>query len=254
MIADANGEVPAALRNDKDWEQYQAALAASDLVVFARISHENEPNTHGDPRMVMSRDAKGWSSAPDAWWWNPADVRLGRGRCAQVLPDGGEVAAPGGQGVFDLFLGIGYDVFHLARARGVKLPGGRRCSRNATSGVSAEAVLERHGLRHAETHATRPGEGRRDEHLAGRSPRPDALHRDLCALSPSFGPLALGAGGDHRHDAGDHAGAFPVFALLGGDADDADAGVVRRPSRTPCPRPSRPAPPSRNRRTLRPCR
>jgi hypothetical protein len=148
-IADAQGEIPIALRNDKDWEQYQAALGASDLVVFARVSHENEPNTRGDPRMVVSRDAKGLEKRDDAWWWNPADIAWPE-VAAQVLPNGGEVAAPGGQGVFDLFLKIGYDVFHLARAHGVKLPGGRAVFSECVDGVSAETVLEKYGLKAAE--------------------------------------------------------------------------------------------------------
>ena len=148
-IADANGEIPLALRNDKDWEQYQAALAASDLVVFARVSHENEPNTRGDPRVVVSREARGLEKRPDAWWWNPADIAWSDVVKA-IQPDGGEVAAPGGQGVFDLFLSIGYDVFHLARAHGVKLPGGRAVFSECVDGVSAEDVLTKYGLEHAE--------------------------------------------------------------------------------------------------------
>jgi hypothetical protein len=148
MIADARGEVPLALRNEKDWEQYQAAQARSDLVVFARVSHQNEPNTRGDPRMIVSRDARGLERRADGWWWNPAEIAWPH-VVAEVLPHGGEVAAPGGQGVFDLFLPL-YDVFHLARARGVLLPGGRKVFSECEGGVSAEAVLERHGLRFAE--------------------------------------------------------------------------------------------------------
>jgi hypothetical protein len=148
-IADAEGQIPAALRNDKDWKQYQAALAQSDLVVFARVSHENEPETHGVPRIVVSREAKALEQREKIWWWNPAEIAwpevVGR-----VLPGGGEVAAPGGKAVFDLFLKIGYDVFHLARARGVKLPGGHPVFSECKDGVHAEAVLEKYGLRHAE--------------------------------------------------------------------------------------------------------
>jgi hypothetical protein len=149
MIADATGQIPLSLRNDQDWEQYQSALANSDLVVFARVSHENEPNTRGDPRLVVSHNVKGLERRPDAWWWNPADVAWPQ-VIAEILPDGGEVAAPGGQGVFDLFLSIGYDVFHLARTRGVKLPGGRLVFSACRDGSSAEDVLTRHGLRHTE--------------------------------------------------------------------------------------------------------
>ena len=148
-IAGADGQIPPSLRNDKDWEQYQAALARSDLVVFARVSHENEPNTRGDPRVVVSRDANGLERRADGWWWNPADIGW-PDVVAQVLPNGGEVAAPGGQGVFDLFLKIGYDVFHLARARGVALPGGRPVFSECGEGFSAEDVLMKYGLRPAE--------------------------------------------------------------------------------------------------------
>jgi hypothetical protein len=149
MIADAHGEVPPSLRNAKDWEQYQRALASSDLVVFARKSHENEPETHGRLRMVVSREAKGLENREGVWWWNPGQAKW-PDVLVRALPQGGHVAAPGGRGVFDLFLGIGYDVFHLARARGVKLPGGRAIFSECENGLSAEAVVERHGLHHVE--------------------------------------------------------------------------------------------------------
>jgi len=148
-IADAAGEVPPSLRNDKEFAAYQRALAESDLVVFARKSHENEPETHGRPRMVVSREAKGLETRAGAWWWNPFNIGWPE-VVAIVLPQGGHVAAPGGQGVFDLFLGIGYDVFHLARARGVLLPGGRALFSACETGMSAEDVLSDHGLRQSE--------------------------------------------------------------------------------------------------------
>ena len=148
-IADAEGLIPPALRNEKDWEQYQRALAQSDLVVFARVSHENEPETHGVPRMVVSRSANGLENRGGIWWWDPALVSWGEA-VGEVLPQGGEVAAPGGQAVFDLFLNIGYDVFHLARAHGVRLPGGRAVFSECETGLTAETVLSKHGLSLAE--------------------------------------------------------------------------------------------------------
>lgn len=148
-IADASGEVPPSLRNDKEFSAYQRALTSSDLVVFARKSHENEPETHGRPRMVVSREVSGLERRAGVWWWNPADIGWPE-VVAQALPQGGQVAAPGGQGVFDLFLEIGYDVFHLARANGVRLPGGRALFSACQNGLSAEGVLTQHGLRHTE--------------------------------------------------------------------------------------------------------
>ena len=63
---------------------------------------------------------------------------------------GGDVAVPGGQVVFDLFLKIGFDAFHLTRAHGVKLPGGRAIFSRCDDGLSAEAVLASGGLRPSE--------------------------------------------------------------------------------------------------------
>jgi hypothetical protein len=59
----------------------------------------------------------------------------------ELLPRGGDVAVPGGQAVFDLFLKIGFDAFHLTRARGATLPGGRALFSGCDAGLSAEAVL-----------------------------------------------------------------------------------------------------------------
>jgi hypothetical protein len=42
----------------------------------------------------------------------------------ELLPRGGDVAVPGGQVVFDLFLKIGFDAFHLSRVAWRKAPGG----------------------------------------------------------------------------------------------------------------------------------
>jgi hypothetical protein len=158
MIADASEQVPPSLRNEKDWESYQAAQARSAFVVFARVSHGFEPNTRGDPRLVLSRSAKGLEKRDDAWWWNPAETPW-REVLGRLLPDGGEVAVCGGQSAFDLFLPIGYDVFHLARARGVTLPGGRKVFSQCNAGLSAEAVLGKFGLRDAERIDVDPEKG-----------------------------------------------------------------------------------------------
>ena len=64
-----------------------------------------------------------------------------------MLPDGGRVAVPGGRDVFDLFLGVGYEAFHLTRAHGVRLNGGRAAFAACDRGVSAQDLLTRAGLR-----------------------------------------------------------------------------------------------------------
>ena len=48
--------------------------------------------------------------------------------------------------MFDLFLGIGYDAFHLSRAVGVKIAGGTALFSACDGGWSAARVLEGGGL------------------------------------------------------------------------------------------------------------
>ncbi len=157
-IAGADGLVPPALRNEKDWTYYQNALAHSDLIVFGHRSHRFEPNERGDRRLVVWSAPTGLLQRDDAWWWNPS-VMSWKDVAQQLLPQGGRVAAPGGQGVFDLFLEIGYDAFHLSRAHGVELPGGRAIFSACDTGLSAEAVLAKAGLHVSETIALDPAHG-----------------------------------------------------------------------------------------------
>ena len=92
-----------------------------------------------------SREAPGLEQRPDGWWWDPRRATWEE-PAAQILPNGGVVAVGGGQVVFDLFLMIGFDGFHLSRAHGVKLPGGRSVFSACDAGVPATTVLEQHGL------------------------------------------------------------------------------------------------------------
>jgi len=157
-IAGADGMTPASLRNEKDWELYQRAQDEASLVVFARRSHELEPNIHQRPRLVVSREAAGLEQRPDSWWWDPRRTTWEE-VAARLLPTGGRVAVGGGQVVFDLFLMIGFDGFHLSRAHGVKLPGGRSVFSASNADVSAATVLEQHGLKLSERIPLDPAHG-----------------------------------------------------------------------------------------------
>jgi hypothetical protein len=157
-IAGPDGLVPASLRNEKDWEYYQNALARADLIVFGHRSHELEPNVRGDSRLVISTRVAGLEQRADAWWWNPTRTNWVEA-AKELLPLGGDVAIPGGQGVFDLFLRIGFDAFHLSRAHGVKLPGGRAVFSACDTGLTAEAVLAVAGLSPSEKIPLDPGHG-----------------------------------------------------------------------------------------------
>jgi dihydrofolate reductase len=144
-IADAAGAMPAALRNDADWQRFQAELDASAVTVLGRLGHEAHGNARNRLRMVVSSGSPGLERRSDGWWWNPVRVAWPEA-IAAVLPAGGRVAVPGGQGVFDLFLALGYAEFHLTRAKGVRVPGGRGLFSSVTAGRSAEEVLAGHGL------------------------------------------------------------------------------------------------------------
>ena len=79
-IAGADGLTPASLRNEKDWELYQRAQKLANLVVFARRSHELEPNIHKSLRLVVSREAAGLEQRRGRLVVGPAAHDLGRSR------------------------------------------------------------------------------------------------------------------------------------------------------------------------------
>jgi hypothetical protein len=114
-------------------------------VVLGRKGHEAHRNTHGRNRIVVTSGVRTIERRDDVWWWNPDGAKLDE-VLATAAPRGGIVAIPGGKLVFDLFLDIGYDEFHLARVRGVKIENGIPIFSECASGRSAEEVLAGRGL------------------------------------------------------------------------------------------------------------
>jgi hypothetical protein len=144
-IAGSDGVTPAALRNEADWIRFQAALDRAVVTVLGRRGHEANPNVRGRNRLVLSSSASGVERRAGAWWWNPADVPLAKA-LAQAAPRPGIVAIPGGRRVFDLFLEIGFDEFHLARANRVTIPDGLPVFSDVLEGRTAPAILAGRGL------------------------------------------------------------------------------------------------------------
>jgi hypothetical protein len=157
-IAASDGLTPISMRNDKDWNYYQSALDGADIVVLARRSHEAEPNVRNHRRLVLSRGAAGLEHRPDGWWWDPERFRW-PDVADRLLPSGGIVAVSGGQVAFDLFLTIGFAEFHMSRAHGVALPGGRGVFSACDAGQKAETVLSQAGLHLAEKIPLDPSHG-----------------------------------------------------------------------------------------------
>lgn len=144
-IADASGQTPPSLRIAADWERFQAALDRSVLTVLGRLGHEANPNHRGRNRLVLSSQDGGIVRRGGVWWWNPAEAPLSEA-LALAAPRGGLVAVPGGRRVFELFLDIGYDEFHLTRAERVRVGDGVPLFGAVGAGAGADTVLAARGL------------------------------------------------------------------------------------------------------------
>ena len=155
-IADSSGRTPDILRNEADWAYFQAELNRSAVTVLGRLGHEANPNPRGRLRLILSSSLPGLERRSDGWWWNPNKLPWNEA-IRTVLPTGGRVAVPGGRRVFDLFLGIGYDAFHLTRAEGTFIPDGVHLFTACQEGRSAEAVLSERGLTAEERQILDPG-------------------------------------------------------------------------------------------------
>lgn len=127
MIADPSGQMPEPLRNEADWQAFQAALDVAALVVLGRLGHERHPNP-GRRRLVLTRSVS--TLTPDerdplALLWNPLATPFARVLAALEIA-GGVIAVTGGTGVFAHFLPV-YDHFALSEANRAVLPGGIPC-------------------------------------------------------------------------------------------------------------------------------
>ncbi len=139
--------MPASLRNEADWREFQAALDAAALVVLGRLGHERHLNP-GRRRLVLTHGVS--TMIPDgrdplALLWNPLALPLARVLEALEIGEG-VIAITGGTGVFDYFLGA-YNRFDLSEVHRSVLPGGTPCF----GGGHPRVVLAANGLA--------PGEG-----------------------------------------------------------------------------------------------
>jgi hypothetical protein len=150
-IADRHRQMPAMLRNDKDWTRFQTALDGAALVVLGRLGHEAHPNPGRRRLVVTSRVGRLERVDELVMLWNPAGLDF-RDATAELGITEGPVAVPGGQQVFDLFLGR-FTRFDLVTVDGVLIPDGVPCF----SGGWPDEVLALAGLRVREREALDPG-------------------------------------------------------------------------------------------------
>lgn len=148
MIADADAAFPTALIFEADKRYYERELDRVDAVIQGRNSYESQPNSPRRRRLVATRKVAALGPDPEhpnSFLWNPAGASLGDA-CAALGLAAGTLGIIGGTGVFDLFLEIGYDAFHLSRAEKVRLPGGPPVFSQIGPDRSPEDVLRQFGL------------------------------------------------------------------------------------------------------------
>jgi hypothetical protein len=153
MIADATGFMPGSLKFEADQRFFLESLDRVQVVCHGRLSHEGDPESSARRRLILTRRVPDLALDPDhanTWLWNPAGATLEEA-CAAVGCRTGTLAIVGGTEVFSLFLKIGYDVFYLARAEQVRLPGGVPVFCQSRFGQSPEDVLRDGGLKPVET-------------------------------------------------------------------------------------------------------
>ncbi|MEO7221696.1 MAG: dihydrofolate reductase [Devosia sp.] len=150
-IADRYRQMPTALRNEKDWTRFQAALDRAVLVVLGRLGHEAHANPGRRRLVVTSRVERLEPIDEQVTLWNPAGIDF-RDAAAELGITEGSVAVTGGQQVFDYFLRR-FTRFDLVTVDGVLIPDGVPCFSDGWP----EEVLAQAGLRVMEREALDPG-------------------------------------------------------------------------------------------------
>ena len=150
MLADPNGHMPASLLVEADQRFFQDSLDQAAVLVQGRHSHEGGgPRADHRRRLVVTTRIAAladYPARPHALLWNPKGASLEEAWARLGAPDG-TLAVIGGTNVYGMFLGIGYDRFHLSRAPHVRLPGGRPVFPEVGPDRSPEDVLASRGLK-----------------------------------------------------------------------------------------------------------
>lgn len=123
-IAVADGAMPPTLRNDADWQRFQAQLDAADLVVVGRQGHERHANP-GRKRLVATgrvADLAGDPHDKHATFWNPSGISFESAIAALGHGEGTIAVA----GVFDLFRDK-FTAFDLAETQTTLIRDGLPC-------------------------------------------------------------------------------------------------------------------------------
>ncbi len=126
MLADSSGVMPPALLVDADQVFLSDTLDRAAILVHGRNSHEGQTRSPQRRRLIATRSVDTTAPVPDdpnALLWNPGGISLEDAAQRLGVADG-TAAILGGTEVYGLFLPR-YDIFHLSRRPGLRLPGGR---------------------------------------------------------------------------------------------------------------------------------
>ena len=159
MLANAMGIIPDSLKFEADRHFFERGLDGVDVVVHGRHSHERQPRSYLRRRLILTRQVPSIAADPSnekALFWNPAGASFEQALAVLGTPEG-SVGVIGGTNVFGMFLDR-YNVFHLTRAPGVRLPGGRPVFPEVPT-RTPEEVLASHGLDRGQRQVLDPAKG-----------------------------------------------------------------------------------------------
>jgi hypothetical protein len=147
MLANADRVMPDELKYEGDKRFFTAALDSADLIVHGRHSGEDQPNSPGRKRVILTRRIAALAADPDnpkATLWNPEGASFEQAADFAGVHSGA-VAVIGGPVVFDMFMNR-YDTFWLSLAARVRIPGGEGCFPGVPQ-LTPEQILAAHGLK-----------------------------------------------------------------------------------------------------------
>lgn len=148
MIADRNRHMPDGLKIPADVQFFNDGLDSAALIVHGGHSHEEQGAVSDRRRRLVVTNSVATIAdhphLPNARLWNPAGMPFDEA-CKVMGVTSGKAAVTGGARVFELFLDIGFDAFHLSRAGKVLIPGGRPVFPQVPA-RRPEQVLTEHGL------------------------------------------------------------------------------------------------------------
>jgi hypothetical protein len=159
MLANAAGIMPDALKFAADQRFFERGLDGVDVVVHGRHSHEQQPHSPLRRRLIVTRQIPAIAADPSndkALFWNPAGASFEEALAALGASDA-IIGIVGATEVFGLFLDR-YDFFHLSRAPGLRLPGGRPVFPEVPR-RTPEEVLTSHGLAPGQRQVLDPAKG-----------------------------------------------------------------------------------------------